>query len=183
MTLRIVTKRLILRRFTEEDIPALLELVAHPSVARVVRGIEATEAGARTYLDRQAAMQPFEEDQCFDLAIERKTDGKVLGLLSLVRRNQHQGEIGWALAVEHRRRGYATEAASALMVHGFAALGFHRIQAGTRADNADSWQVMERLGMRREACLREADSQNGEWRDVLIYAALADEWLAGEIAW
>jgi RimJ/RimL family protein N-acetyltransferase len=66
------------------------------------------------------------------------------------------------------------------MGYGFTSLGLHRIQAGTGAQNVDSWRVMERLGMRREAWLREAERQDGVWQDVVIYAALADEWLAGE---
>lgn len=178
MMLPIVTDRLLLRRFTAVDIPDLLELLVHPSVAGAVPEIVPTEAGARQYIERQAAIPPFEEDRCFDLALERTTDGKVVGLLSLVRRDPYQAEIGWALGVEYRGHGYATEAATALMTYGFTSLGLHRIQADTRAANAGSRQVMERLGMRREALLREAEYRDGAWQDLVIYAALADEWLA-----
>ncbi len=47
----------------------------------------------------QSALAPFEEGKCFDLALERKEDGKVVGLVSLVRQKQRKGEIGWALGV------------------------------------------------------------------------------------
>jgi RimJ/RimL family protein N-acetyltransferase len=177
MTLPLVTERLLLRRFTEGDIPDLLEFLADPSVTGAVPEIEPTEAGAHQYVARQAALLLFEEDQCFDLALQCKADGKVVGLLTLVRRDQHQAEIGWALGVNHRGRGYATEAATALMLYGFTSLGLHRIQAETEATNVHSWQVMERLGMRREALLREAEFRDGIWHDLVIYAALADEWL------
>jgi RimJ/RimL family protein N-acetyltransferase len=180
MTLPIATERLLLRRFTEGDIADLLEFLADPSVRGAVPEIEPTEAGARQYVTRQAALQPFVEDQCFDLALERRADGKVVGLLTLVRRDSYQAEIGWALGVDHRGRGYATEAATALMIYGFTSLGLHRIQAGTRVANAGSWKVMERLGMRREAHMREVECQDGAWQDAVIYAALADEWLARE---
>ena len=180
MTLPIETERLWLRRFAEWDIPNLLDFLADPSVAKAVPEIEPTEAGARQYVARQAALEPFEEDQCFDLALEREADGKVIGLLTLVRRDSYRAEIGWALGVEHRGRGYATEAATALMIYGFTTLGLHRIQAGTRAANAASRRVMERLGMRREAHMREVECQDGAWQDAVIYAALADEWLARE---
>jgi RimJ/RimL family protein N-acetyltransferase len=180
VTLPLATERLLLRRFTAEDIPDLLDFLADPSVTSAVPEIQPTEAGARQYVARQAALPPFAEDQCFDLALQRKADGKVVGLLTLVRRDQYQGEIGWALGVDHRGRGYATEAATALMFYGFTSLGLHRIQAETRARNSRSWQVMERLGMRREAYLRETKYADGTWQDVVIYAALADEWLARE---
>ena len=72
MTLPIATERLVLRRFMQEDIPDLLDFLADPSVADAVREIEATEPGVRRYVARQTALTPFEEEQCFDLAVERK---------------------------------------------------------------------------------------------------------------
>lgn len=175
MTLPIVTERLVLRRYTYDDIPDVLEFVSHPSVGKATPEIEATESGVRKYIDLQNSYQPFERGKCFDLAIERKQDGKVIGLLSLVCREHQQGEIGWALGVVYRGQGYATEAARALMAYGFTSLGLHRIHAGTDSGNPDSWQVMERLGMRREGYLREAAFEDGKRVDVVIYGMLADD--------
>ena len=61
-------------------------------------------------------------------------------------------EVGlyWAVAPEHRRNGYATEAARAVIDHGFAELGLARIVATTERDNPASIAVMRRLGMRVE---------------------------------
>jgi RimJ/RimL family protein N-acetyltransferase len=161
-----------------DDVPALLELVREPSVARVMLGIEPTEASARDYLAKQTSYQPFEQDRCFDLALERRGDGQVVGLLSLVRREYEKGEIGWALGTAHRGQGYVTEGGRALMAYGFATLELHRIYATTSNVNSGSWRVMERLGMRREGQLREAELRDGEWIDVLIYGLLDREWQA-----
>ena len=49
--------------------------------------IEATEEGVRRYIEMQNGYQPFEQNKCFDLAIERKEDWKVLGLISMVCRS------------------------------------------------------------------------------------------------
>ncbi len=61
-------------------------------------------------------------------------------------------EVGlyYALAPAHRGRGYATEAAQALVDHGFARLRLARIVATTTFDNTASAAVMRRLGMRIE---------------------------------
>jgi RimJ/RimL family protein N-acetyltransferase len=174
--LPLITERLVLRRFAPDDVQSLLALARQPSVARVLRGIEPTEASVRDYLVAQTSYEPFEQDKCFDLALERKCDGQVIGLLSLVRRDHGKAEIGWSLGVAHRRRGYVTEGASALMTYGFASVGLHRIYATTSNINTSSWRVMERLGMRREACLREAEFRDGNWIDVLIYGILDREW-------
>lgn len=176
MGLPITTERLILRRYSHDDIPALVRVVSHPSVARATPEIPATEPGVRTYIDLQNSYQPFEQDKCFDLAIERKKDGQVMGLLSLVRREHRQAEIGWALGVEFRGQGYATEAARALVAYAFASLGLHRLQAETSITNTGSRGVMERLGMRQEAHLRETTFRDGQWLDSLIYGLLANEW-------
>jgi RimJ/RimL family protein N-acetyltransferase len=180
VNLPFITERLVLRRFAIDDVQALLELVRQPSVARVMRGIEPTEASVRDYLAIQTSYQPFEQDRCFDLALERKRDGKVIGLLSLIQRDHRKAEIGWSLGVAHRGQGYVTEGARALMTYGFVTLGLHRIYATTSNINTSSWQLMERLGMRREGQLREAEFRDGEWIDVLIYGILDREWQAGD---
>jgi len=176
VTLPIVTERLILRRFTHDDIPDVIAFVSHPSVSRATPEIEGTEAGVGKYIDLQNSYEPFEQGECFDLAVERGEDGKVIGLLSLVCREHRQAEIGYALGVRHRGQGYATEAARALMAYGFVSLGLHRIYATTSSANTGSWGVMERLGMRRESHLREAELRDGEWVDTFVYGMLAREW-------
>jgi RimJ/RimL family protein N-acetyltransferase len=177
MTLPIVTERLVLRRYTHDDIPDVLGFVSQPSLAGVtLNRIQATKEGVRKYIDLQNAYQPFEKDKVFELAAERKEDRKVMGLVGLICQDHRQGEIGWALGVEYRGRGYATEAARALMDYGFNSLSLHRIYADTSCDNLASWRVMERLGMRREALLKGAVYKDGKWLDKYIYGILADEW-------
>jgi RimJ/RimL family protein N-acetyltransferase len=174
MTLPIVTERPVLRSLADRDVQEVLALVSQPSVARVTTNIEPTGDGVRRYVDQQKSYRPFQEGVYYDLALER--DGRVIGLLGLMRLAHRQGLIGWGLDAGYRGRGYATEGARALITCGFSELGLHRIYARTSHVNGPSWRVMERLGMRREARLREAEFQDGAWIDVLIYAVLADEW-------
>ena len=66
MTLLIVTERLVLRRYTHDDIPDLLELASQPSVAKEFsETVQVTEEGVRTYIDLQNSYQPFEKDKVF----------------------------------------------------------------------------------------------------------------------
>jgi RimJ/RimL family protein N-acetyltransferase len=58
-------------------------------------------------------------------------------------------EIGWRLAAAHWDRGYATEAARAVLAHGFERLGLREIVSFTTTENVRSRHVMEKLGMRR----------------------------------
>jgi RimJ/RimL family protein N-acetyltransferase len=88
-----------------------------------------------------------------------------------------QAELGWALRSDETGKGYATEAAEAVLRICFDELGLRRVTASCFATNTASYRLMERLGMRREACtVRGALHPSGEWMDGYAYALLADEW-------
>ena len=91
-------------------------------------------------------------------------------------KEQGQAEVGWLLGRSYQGRGIATEAVKALLAFGFESMGLHRIYARTGSRNVRSWRLMERVGMRREAHLRQSHKVAGEWDDEFIYAVLADEW-------
>jgi RimJ/RimL family protein N-acetyltransferase len=73
-------------------------------------------------------------------------------------------------------QGYATEAAAAMVDLAFNGLGAHRVYARIDARNLASVRLAKRLGLRREAHLRENEWFKGEWTDELIYAVLDREW-------
>jgi RimJ/RimL family protein N-acetyltransferase len=59
-------------------------------------------------------------------------------------------EIGWRIAAEHWNRGYATEAARAVLKAGFEAFQLEEIVAFTVPANLPSRRVMENIGMRHD---------------------------------
>ena len=180
MTLPLQTERLVIRRFTYGDLDDIIEFTAHPSVARETTNVPRDDRQKlMDYVDRQNGFALFEAKECVDLAIELKETGHAVGLLSLVSNGNRQGEIGWGLSIDHRGRGLATEAARALITFAFKECGFHRIFVGTIFTNMRSWQLMERLGMRKEAHFVKAHvpaEDGGEWIDTVRYAVLSEEW-------
>jgi RimJ/RimL family protein N-acetyltransferase len=139
--------------------------------------------------DAEAWADGFGERLADTLVVEK--DGVVIGDLMLriedpwsqaeVREQAAgtQAEIGYVLDPAHAGRGYATEAARELLRICFEELGLRRVVAQLFADNAASWRLLERLGMRREQHTKQ-DSlhRSGEWLDGMMYALLADEWRA-----
>ncbi len=180
MTLPIRTPRLIIRRFTLADIDDIIAFTAHPSVAQETTNIPREDRDKMMeYIETQNGYTLFETQACVDLACELKETGVVIGLLSLVSDGNRQGEIGWGFGVDYRGQGLATEAARALITYAFNACGYHRISAETTFTNTRSWELMERLGMRKEAHFVKAHvptKENGEWIDTVRYAILAEEW-------
>ena len=123
----------------------------------------------------------YEQDDRITLALERREDAAMIGEITLIWRSvtDRQGEVGYILNPAFHGQGYATEAVEALISVGFTDLALHRIYARCNPANAPSFRLMERLGMRREAHLRQHRMVKGAWDEEYIYAILAADWPSG----
>ncbi len=92
----------------------------------------------------------YPEGMGYWIIARRERPKEFLGWVLLIPENAAgpEVEIGWRLPVAARRRGYATEAASAVLGHGLRTLALHRIVADIRPENAASIRVAEKIGMR-----------------------------------
>jgi RimJ/RimL family protein N-acetyltransferase len=86
------------------------------------------------------------------------------------------GELGYVFNPALGGRGYATEAANAMLRLGFEGLGLHRIVARIEERNEPSVKLARRLGMRQEARLVHNELFKGEWSTEVDFAMLAEEW-------
>lgn len=77
-------------------------------------------------------------------------------------------------------RGYGTEVARLRTRFAFQELGLHRVESETRADNPGIHRVLERVGYRREATLRQQSFREGRCVDFLAWGVLAENWEALE---
>ncbi len=107
-------------------------------------------------------------------------DGTVVGdsMLHLQGTGLSEGEIGWTVLPEHAGRGFATEAARAVLRLGFEHYGLRRIVANLDARNDRSAALCARLGMRLESHRIGDFWSKGAWTDSVEYALLAEEWRA-----
>lgn len=173
------TERLLLRPFADDDLEALYAMQSRPDVTRYLYWGPRSPDEARHMLERLTRMTAIDDDSsALRLAALLPDSGVLVGDFSLQRvsREHNQGEIGFIVHPDHHGQGYATEAATVLLRLGFEELGLHRIVGRCDARNTASARLMERLGMRREAHLRENEFIKGEWCDELIYAMRASEW-------
>ncbi len=173
------TDRLLLRPYHDDDLEALHEIERREDTARYLYNAPLDADATRALLERRKGLTAIDEDHDgIFLAVLLKESGALIGhvTLELKSREHHQGEIGYVLHPDHQGRGYATEAAAVMLRLGFQELDLNRIVGRLDARNVASASVLERLGMRREAHLRENEFVKGEWCDELVYAILASEW-------
>lgn len=178
------TDRLDLRPFQPGDLAVLHTYLSRGDVNRYLY-TEPTinEESTRIALEtRRGRIELRESGDVLQLAIVVRQTGQLVGDVLLMWRSAEyrQGEIGYVLHPDHQGKGYATEASREMLRLGFARLGLHRIYARLDGRNTASARVLERLGMRREAHLRENEYVKGAWTDEVIYALLAREWRAGD---
>jgi RimJ/RimL family protein N-acetyltransferase len=173
------TERLLLRPLTAADTDALLAYRSRPDVCRYV---PFEPMDRRVIAERLATLWAgtglTAAGQALTLGVEVAGTGELAGDVVLFWHSlEHlSGEIGYVLDPAHAGRGYATEAARALLGLAFDGLGLHRVVARLDERNGASAAVARRLGMRQEARLVDNELFKGEWSTELVFAMLADEW-------
>lgn len=145
------TERLRLRHFTFEDAPFVLRLLNEPSFIRYI-----TDKGVRTLDDARAyiAATPVASYRKHGFGlnlVELKDTGAPIGMCGLIKRDALEDvDIGYAFLPEYWSKGYAIEAAAAVMRTANRDFGLHRVVAVTNNDNDSSIRLLEKLGFQFE---------------------------------
>jgi len=175
--MELITPRLRLREFSEKDFQAMLELDSKAELHTYESFIPYTEE-TRQKLDEYLNYQQEFPRKSYVLAITIPPEDFVMGIVRLSRNWEtiREWEIGWAVHPDEWGKGYATEAAWAMINWGFTEMNVHRIVAYCHVDNKASVRVMEKLGMHQDGRLRETRWLNEHWWDEYVYAVLEREW-------
>ncbi len=176
---RLETNRLILRSFRESDLVPFRLYRSDPEIARY-QGWEAPYSleKATQFLQEMIEKVPGEPGQWYQIALELKNSGKMIGDCAFQRlaEEPRQAEIAFTLARAYQGFGYATEALKYLMGYLFDHYGLHRIRANCDPENVASARLLERLGMRREGRFVESLWYKGAWVSEDWYAIIDREW-------
>lgn len=169
------TARLILSPFTIADANAVETLAGDEAIARGTANIpHPYPAGAAlAWITTHAPAYANGNGVMF--AIRRK-DHTLVGCVSLgITPSDERAELGYWLGVPHWNQGFTTEAARACIDFGFSHLKLHKITARHLDYNPASGRVMEKLGMKREGCLRKHIKKAGAFHDTLEYGLLKED--------
>ncbi|HEY3655724.1 MAG TPA: GNAT family N-acetyltransferase [Steroidobacteraceae bacterium] len=144
----IESERLVLRELELNDAPFILQLLNEASFLRFIG-----DKGVRTLADARDYIEKGPRDSYrrlgFGLYLTSLRDsGVAAGICGLVKRETlADADIGYAFLPQHRSKGYATEAAAAVLAHAKLSLRLDRVVAITSHDNHASVAVLEKIGL------------------------------------
>lgn len=170
-----MTERLIIRRFTKNDSHDLYEYLSDEKV------VTYEPYGVFSEEDCQREAVRRSNDSSF-WAVCLKNTGKLIGNVYLGKRDFDAMELGYVFNQAYWGKGYAAEAAAAVVDYAFKECNARRVSAMCNPKNTASWKLLESLGMRREGHLIQniyfKTDENGqpEWSDTYEYGILASEW-------
>jgi ribosomal-protein-alanine N-acetyltransferase len=175
---RLLTERLTLRPFVLSDGPDVEQLAGARLVADTTLTIPHPYpvGGGATWIATH--VEAWNRGAGLALAVcTREGSQALMGAISLhVAQAHRHGEIGYWIGADAWGKGYATEAARALVSYAFEQLELHRVQGRHFTRNAASGRVMQKLGMQREGIHRDAYLRWGRFEDVAVYAVLTPDW-------
>jgi RimJ/RimL family protein N-acetyltransferase len=161
------TDRLILRHQIIEDAVFIIELLNDPSWIQYIgdRGVRTLE-DARKYIIK--GPQDMYARLGFGFYLTELKDGGIpIGICGLVKRDFLEDvDVGFAFLPKFWGKGYAFEAASAVMTYAKSVLGLKRIVAITSEDNHASAKLLEKLGLHFEGMIKYA----GTDEEVRLFA-------------
>ena len=157
----LLTDRLLLREFNENDWANVLAYQSDQQYLRYYHWTERKEEDVRSFVNDFINQQKEKPRIKFQLALILRSEEKLIGNGGIRKKshNATEAEIGYEIDPKYWGKGYATEAANRLLQFGFQKLKLHRISSYCVADNQASAQVLEKIGMKCEGRLRE-----NEWK-------------------
>lgn len=172
-TREIRTKRLVLRRFREEDAEDFFEVCRKDEVTRFLtynshQSIDDTRGIIALWISE------YERQDAYNWAIE--LDGRVVGSIGAVKSSDEMSSctLGWQIDSSLWNKGYMTEAAKAVVAY-LQEVGFVRISAYHDVLNPASGRVMQKAGMTFEGTLRRnLLRKDGTLGDMSVYAVIAE---------
>lgn len=169
------TGRLLLRELSLDDFEAVHAYGSDPEVVEYVPWGPNTEQVTRDFLERNVRKAAADPRQDFVYAVVPKDEGRLVGSVGIYC-DGHQAMLGYAFGREVWGRGYATDAARAMLGMAFDVLHLQRVWASCDPDNTASARVLQKCGMTLEGRLREDNDIRGRLRDSLVWGILVREW-------
>lgn len=148
-TIFMMTERLWLRPFTQADLQPFVAMRRDPEIARYQSWSDFTEADGYVLILDMQQLQPGMLGEWYQFAVVLGDSNTFIGDCALYTGEDGCcGEIGYTFARAYQRKGYATEAVTAVLDYAFDTLQLQQITATVDGRNTPSIKLLQRLGFR-----------------------------------
>ncbi len=119
----------------------------------------------------------YDNHTCTDWVIERKSDNRAIGVINLhdFSVTNRYAEIGFWLAEDCWRNGFATESALLVLDFAFHTLKLNKVSGLCTSENNACKQLLQHLGMTYEGTLRKHIKMNNQFQDIDVFSILSEE--------
>jgi RimJ/RimL family protein N-acetyltransferase len=172
------TERLNLRPISENDINNIHKLHSLPETDKFnTLGIPNSIRETEIIVEGWISENNLEDNKKYTFTIELNKEEEFIGLIgiNLGKEKYKNAEVWFKIHYNYWNKGYATESLKKIIDFGFKNLNLHRIEAGCAIENIGSINVLEKVGMFREAHTRKLLPLKSGWSDNYGYAILSTD--------
>ena len=170
----IETERLVLRPFTMEDVPGVVEFAGSEETYR------GTLCMPRPYTEEDAVKWISSHNSQFFNGTGMESaitfNRQFMGVVGLsINKEHNRAEIGYWLGKPYWGKGYTTEAVRAIVRYAFEELELNRITSRHFPHNPASGKVLEKAGFTKEGFLRSEYLKDGKYLDAVVFGYLRQD--------
>jgi [ribosomal protein S5]-alanine N-acetyltransferase len=149
--IRIETDRLVLREVQDSDSDRIVALFSEHESQPFILSKQRNPEAIRRFVASAAEVAGRVDRIGFHFVVELRETGETIGNIGIsgAWRGSTVASIGWHFGVSYARRGYATEAARALLTFSFAERQVSRVRGDCFATNSAAIRVFHKIGMHR----------------------------------
>ncbi|MCE1169096.1 MAG: GNAT family N-acetyltransferase [Sphingobacteriia bacterium] len=172
--MEILTDRLVLREYSEDDLELLHSFRIDKNISKYIHWNDLSFEGTRSILKEGLDDQKEENRKYYHFVICLKQDSIPIGEIGInIKISNIYGGIcilGYFMHKQYWHNGYMSEAAHEIIKYAFSELKLHKIEAYVDCKNKRSIKVLKRLGMKKEAKFKKEVFVKDRWEDVAYYA-------------
>lgn len=172
----ITTNRLILRLFQETDASIVTKLCNNYNIYKNTLYLPFPYSISDALSWMKAHLDNYNSNTSYEFAITDKESGDLYGAIALSNNQKFkQGELAYWVGEAYWGRGYATEAAQAMVQFAFDEKNFHKVFARYFGSNPASGKVMEKIGMKKEGILIDHVIKDDRYEDLVYYGIVNEQ--------
>ena len=169
----ITTSRLILRLFKKSDAEEVARLCNNYNIYinTLYLPYPYSKDDALSWMERH--LENYEAGKSYEFAVTDNESGQLLGAIALSNNQRfNHGEIAYWIGEDFWGKGYATEAAEAIVQFAFREKNYHKVFARCFGSNPASGRVLEKLGMKEEGVLIDHIRKDDRYEDLVHYGMI-----------